>query len=314
MNVSILIPTLGRRRDLLETLESVARQTHPIHGAVVVDASEPAERQRTRGAIARLELSFPVTYLETDRPGMTVQRNHALSRVPEGTEIVLWLDDDVVLEPTYVAELISVFEVDPRIGAVAGVFQPVDRTREHPLSPLYRRLFLLEGREGTVLPSGMNVTVQDGDGRLVEAEWLFGCAAYRRDASRDLRFDEGLGRYALLEDVDYSYRVGRRWRLIVNTRARLFHKRSEVGRVSVRELERLHVRNRLRFLRRNAWSPAHLAAFAWSTLGLFLLHLATFARHRRPRDRERALGTLEGIALCVRGDHLRPSLADVSSG
>jgi GT2 family glycosyltransferase len=245
---------------------------------------------------------------------MTVQRNIALAHLPSGTDVVLWLDDDVLLERDHVEHLVSVLADDPeqRIGGVAGIFQATDRRGRKWWHDLWERVFLLSGKEGSVLPSGINVLVERDRPRPVEVDWLYGCAAYRIEASREHWFDEGLGAYALLEDMDYSYRVGRRWRLVVNTRARLYHKRSPRGRPDQRAIERSHVRNRLRFLRRNAWSPVHLLAFVWSTLGILVLHAMTFVRTGSPEARDRVVGTLDGIALCLRGDHLLPSLGERS--
>ena len=56
---------------------------------------------------------------ETNHSGAASARNSAIDRTK--ADILIFLDDDVVLEPDFVGELLNVYEKYPTVGGVSGV-------------------------------------------------------------------------------------------------------------------------------------------------------------------------------------------------
>ena len=70
-------------------------------------------------------------------------------------------------------------------------------------------------RTGRVLPSGRNPLVVDVLS-VTEVDWLSGCSmSFRRAVFEMFSFNEELTGYGLGEDVEFSYRVHQRGRLLV---------------------------------------------------------------------------------------------------
>jgi GT2 family glycosyltransferase len=231
-------------------------------------------------------------------PGLPRQRNLG-ARVSDG-DVVVYLDDDVVLEPGYLAALARVYAEDPAhaIGGVGGAQVPDPTPRESPWRRAACRLFLLDGYGRGIVKRSGRVEYAFAPARPLQVEFLSGCnMSFRREVLEALAFDERLGGYALGEDLQFSYRVSRRWRLVVTPDARCEHRHADGGRPRGDAFRAMAVFNKYLFVRdcvarrRLDW-----LAFAWAALGDAML------RVRAPRDRGFA-GLLRGWALVWR--HVR---------
>lgn len=191
---SVVIITRNRARMLADCLAHLQQQTHPSFEIVVVDSSSNDET-------ADLMRSWPTaTYLRIPggRNNMPQARNVGISHARG--EIVAFIDDDSMVSPEWLGQIVSGFS-DESIGGVGG--RIFDRTfTGDPEEP----------RIGAILSEGR--LIHNFDAEKVEAQdvdWLRGCnMAFRRAALAaaggfDTRFT-GDNSY---EDVDHCVRVRR---------------------------------------------------------------------------------------------------------
>ena len=269
-----LVPTLDRADDLVEMAGTLVRQTVPVDELVVVDAGRPGDlAERLRAVLDPAGIAL--RYLRSE-PGTSLQRNvamDALARDPTPPDFLLLLDDDVLLEPDYVERSLEPFDLDldPPVGGVLATFTSPARTRgwQQHWFRLFGMTHSVPGDEAAVTPSG-------GVRWLVEPSRVVpvpvasgGRTTYRWEAVASERFDEFLPGYALAEDVEFSYRVAKRWTLVHTPHARLFHKRSPSARVDYGDRAGRLVYSRWWFFRKHSpKDPRHLAAFAWTNLGI----------------------------------------------
>jgi glycosyltransferase involved in cell wall biosynthesis len=114
-DVSILICTRDRAKDLAKCLASLDDQTLKAREIIVVDnASKTAETREVAEAAG-------VRYVREDRPGLDIARNTAI-RSASG-KIVAFTDDDVALHPAWLENLVKAFD-SPDIGCVTGLVLP----------------------------------------------------------------------------------------------------------------------------------------------------------------------------------------------
>jgi GT2 family glycosyltransferase len=296
MKVGVVIPTCERPADLARCLASLARQTRLPHAVVIVDSGTERPAVEVAGSWGG---RLAVTWRASARRSLPAQRNAGVAGLPAETDLVLFLDDDVVLENDYVERILQVFAADApgRVGGVAGVSVDPPPSPERWWYRLWRRTFVVglvaPARPGSVTRGGINLPIDRSAAAPQPVEWLFGCAAYRREVFRDAEFDEGLDGSALMEDVDFSYRVGQCYTLVVTPHARLLHRRSPANRPSAERFGRDHVRNRHWFLRKNLWSWRTAAAFWWTTAGYLLLWSAS-GLHGNRTARAHLVGALAG--------------------
>src|SRR5262249_42693013 len=161
------------------------------------------------------------------------------------------------------------------VGGVGGSQIPDPTPRERFFRRFACRLFLLDtyGR-GVVKRSGRPDYVFSPHSKI-EVEFLSGCnMAYRRDVLDALSFDERLAGYALGEDLEFSHRVSRRWKLVLTPEARLEHRHAGGGRPPCDEHQAMAVFNRYLFFREHlARGPVDWLAYLWSSIGGMLLIL-----------------------------------------
>lgn len=259
----LVICTRNRPAELRGCLESVAAQRRRPRHVLIVDGSDgDGTRHLVDELNAAAVFAEPLAYVRT-APGTARARNLGVSLT--SSPVVHFVDDDVRLDPGYFAGLMEVFERDTagEIGGAGGVI--VDMVARSP-NWVERRLQLDGVRPGAVLSSGRNVLVYSTD-RELEVDWLSGCSmSFRREPLEEELFDPRLEGYSLGEDIDTSYRIAQRYRLVITPSARQEHFLSPVGRLDSRSRSRMELVNRYRRVRART-GRLRPWAFWWSAFG-----------------------------------------------
>ena len=117
--VSIIIPTYNRAEMLRVTVESFLAQDYPndCFEIIIVDNnSTDSTRMVAEKYSGRTDPV--VSYLFERRQGVHYARNSAAKKARG--DILYFTDDDMVAEPSLIAELVKVFDLDPHIGSATG--------------------------------------------------------------------------------------------------------------------------------------------------------------------------------------------------
>ena len=113
-DVTVLVPTLNRPAKLACLFDSLAGQTERVGRVILVDGAESAQ-----AVAANFCDRIPVEYFRCVPPSQIRQRNHGLQQLRESDRLVLLLDDDMVLEPDAVKEMIRFWNmVEPETAGV----------------------------------------------------------------------------------------------------------------------------------------------------------------------------------------------------
>lgn len=107
LRTSVIICTMDRPDDLGRALQSLQSQTLLPDEVIIVDASR---NDRSEAPIPEAFQSLPIRYFHTRTPGLTRQRNIGI-RESTG-DVLLFLDDDVILEPEYIEHVAAAFARD----------------------------------------------------------------------------------------------------------------------------------------------------------------------------------------------------------
>jgi hypothetical protein len=155
-------------------------------------------------------------------------------------------------------------------------------------------LSLYSPEPGRVLRSGFQTMIGRVE-RTMEVQWIgSGAAVWRREVLAGNGFDEWFRGYSYLEDLEFSYRVGRRWRLAVVAGADYEHRPGPKGRGTGYQFGQREAFNRLYFVKKyRELSPARCVAALMVRTGL---SLAQAVRERDGYSLGRAFGALVGIA------------------
>ncbi|MPZ68744.1 MAG: glycosyltransferase [Actinobacteria bacterium] len=280
---SFVIATRNRPDDLLRTVESLVAQTVLPGELAIVDSSDEAPN---REAIEKLcaDNGLSLDYVHPAPRGLTVQRNVGIDRT-DG-DIVFLIDDDVRLEPDCHEQILAEYaKWGPEIGGVRAT--PVRPARPSRITILYRRLFGIGGwwpeASGRIRKGFYAEGVSDSAG-VRRIEYMNGWfMSYKREVFADDRFDEKLAGYGYKEDIDFSYRVSRRYTLLQTPAARCDHLKSDAARMNSHELQRMNMANQF-YLHRKLMPQTfrYKAALWWALTGLFIINIGKAIQTRDP--------------------------------
>jgi GT2 family glycosyltransferase len=247
MKTTAVICTLARERELDACLESIRKQSRKPDEIVIV-----SDR--------KLSIRDARVIVETRR-GLPKARNAAIRKVR--SDVVMFFDDDTILERDYIKNILKVFETHPDAGGVTGRIKrrgASGRGIPGKLMRIYARVFGISGffvtqaGIGRILGSGFTSANFEDVRSITRVEWLSGCnMSYRSSAiKRTGLFDENLKGNAYYEDTDYSNRVLRSgFRLYATPDAVIDHIVTPTSRESLPRLKYYQLVNQKRFFRRN---------------------------------------------------------------
>ena len=113
LSVSVVIPTFDRLRDLSRCLNSLSKQTYQNFNVVVISGGDiKAIEELTK----KFNLLIKVT--KQHKKGLVEARNLGW-RGTKG-DIVCFIDDDSVVSPNWLEEIVKTFLLDKKIGVVSG--------------------------------------------------------------------------------------------------------------------------------------------------------------------------------------------------
>lgn len=280
---AFVIATRNRPDDLFRTVKSLVGQTVLPAELCIVDSSDEAPAREQIEALCA-EAGIALDYHHPAPRGLTVQRNIGIDRT--AGDPVFFIDDDVWLAPDCHEQVLAEYERwGDELGGVRAT--PVRPARPSRLTIAYRKLFGIGGwwpeNSGRVRAGFYAEGISEAAGaRKVEYfnGWFM---SYRRKVFEHERFDEALAGYAYKEDIDFSYRVSRRFVLVQTPKARCDHLKSPSARMNSHQLQRMNLANQF-YLHRKLMPQdlRHRAALWWALLGLFIINLGKAVQTRDP--------------------------------
>jgi len=227
--VSVVIPTKNRPDDLTRAVASVLAQTKPPSELIVVDQSQGPESEHQVRSCFDAGGSGPIrlVYIHDTAISGLVDAKRVGSERAAG-DIVCFLEDDVTLEPEYVARIEEGFRSRPDMCGCSGVITNPPRT-----SLLYRAAHALFFR-GIFYDPRVMLTARalKGSKDLIPCDILSGgLSCWRKHVFNRVRFDTRNG-FFWFEDMEFATRVVRAMghHLYINPQARLEHHGSPVNR------------------------------------------------------------------------------------
>ncbi|UYV35711.1 glycosyltransferase [Rhodobacteraceae bacterium D3-12] len=210
----VSIPTTNRPEVVVPTVLNIARQTRLPDLLLIVIASE-----KDIDPIAIENMPFPVSIIVSER-GLTTQRNAALETL-KSDDLLLFLDDDFVMAPDYLANLERLFLDNPEVAMATGTV-------------------LADGIHGPGLTHRFGQDLASrGKPRKLDKQKLqdvyncYGCNMSLRAkhvVAQQIRFDQRLKMYGWLEDVDFSRQMAKFGRIVESQSLVGVHLGTKTGR------------------------------------------------------------------------------------
>jgi GT2 family glycosyltransferase len=265
--ITAIIPTKNRPYDLSKAIESVLKQSLLPNELIIIDQSDTIESREIALVIAAKYQYIGLQFIHDKKIEGLVKAKDVGVKAANG-EVILFLEDDIVLDPNYVASMQECFLKHPEMFGCCGLI-----TNPPSVSLVKRFLFDVFHR-GLFYDPRNKIYGQKNysSNNLVPSNKLSGgCSAWRSCVFKSLDFDT-LNDFHMLEDIDFSIRVSNYYEggLYINLDARLQHHCSPVNRDANFLRQKRKLIEYFTFYKKNSGDLECLINFIWLLIGLFL--------------------------------------------
>lgn len=283
-DMSVVIPAYGGASKLKDLFETLLKPLKNLKEIIVVDQTKTDE---TKTFIKSLK-NKKIKYAFSKTPSITIARNLGVKTASKNSKIISFLDDDVInLSPDYFSEILRVFNEHPEAKAVSGVDPTVnhDTKKQGKMHRFIKKIFFLGHYETDkariISPYGntypMNLK------RTINAQWLSGVnMAYKKQVFNEQSFDEHLLGYTVVEDLDFSFRLFKKYpnSIFITPYARLGH--PQVAKALKKRLFYINQVDHFYFNFKDFnRTPKERLIFAWSVFGIVLLRALSLLSFRK---------------------------------
>ena len=287
--IALVLPTRDRPNLLHRLLTSVVSQEHQPDQIIVVNGGD------TRLKTTLNEFSeLPITYVESQPPSLTRQKNIGVRSADQSMTLIACLDDDIVLGGGALEAMMEFWETaEADVGGASFNLQV-----KRPATSWAQSLFFVDNSKfGRVLPSGYNTPITSAQETRL-SQWLIGGATvWRRAIFRENSFSEWFVGSGLIEDVFFSYPIGKKHKLYVVADAKVQHLEPKRNVHSSFRVGKVQVINRIYFVKSNP--DLSLPKCYWTLFGTLsanlLKGLYTFNRHRVLKSSGNIVGLVQAL-------------------
>lgn len=248
MTISIIIPTKNRPKELFCILNSINKQSHLPNQLIVVDQSNYTNviEEKFYSLFEKKEIKLNYIHDETIK-GLVSAKSRGIKF--NSCDIITFFDDDVVLEPNYLEEIIKAFKCNPNIYGVNGLI--LNTSKNFSLKGLiYRITHFGIFKDNRPI---MNRKALNGYGSPIMLNALSGgLSSWRKEIFQKVKFDN-LNKFHSLEDIDFSIRFNLFYpnSMFLIPKAKLYHFHASPNRASINRQISNHVQEIILLFKKN---------------------------------------------------------------
>ena len=284
-----------RPRALNTLLHSVANQIRVPNEVIIVDASFNSKTKELLDS-SNFNLNLKYFMVEAEHRGLTKQRNFGIHKLASDSEVVIFLDDDLIIEREFCQNILSNFGDSEIIGAEGYITNEHKWLRIANNEVINYNFFQLDGfkyklnvrdrfrkylglypskiQPGLIPEYGHGKTSLPPTDKIYFIEHLTGCMmAFRTDILMKVKFSEFFEGYGLYEDFDFSVRASAFGKLVADTNAKCEHHHDPSGRPNYFKYGKMVVWNGYYVWRLKHPKPGFVNVMKWYLITMLLIIL-----------------------------------------
>jgi glycosyltransferase involved in cell wall biosynthesis len=211
VRIIIVICTWNRCELLRQTLTRLSTSLTLDGVTVEILVVNNASTDATSDVVARFVGTLAIREVRESQPGLSNARNRALSEIPRAVDYIIWIDDDVLVSPDWLASFVAGVRRYPHAAAFGG---PIDPWFVVEPDPILASAFPVLASGFCGLNHGSSERPLTGEEPIYGANMAFSMAAVR-----NLQFDPALGTVqgsgVASEEVAFQEAVRRRGGIII---------------------------------------------------------------------------------------------------
>lgn len=268
MNITVIIPTKNRSKDLVIAVKSIVNQKLSPNQLIIVDQSDtPQSKEVIQELIERLNPAIKLTYIYDKLINGLVHAKKVGVLHSEG-DIIFFLEDDIELESEYISEISAAFKNCKDMMGCCGVVTNLDQISYFYIAffHLFHRGIFYDARVG------IHGFVNNNLATLIKSNYLSGgTSAFRAEVFSKVEFDT-VNNFFMLEDIDFSMRASYVYgnHFYINTKARLAHHMSPLNRSVYQYRYQRKLREFIVFYKKHQSGLADYFAMLWLLTGMLI--------------------------------------------
>ena len=181
LSIAVLICTYKRKKELLKCLRSIKEQVRLPEHVVIIEKKTGKQSVPLKDLKLLFSTSVKITYKTIIKGNIAFSRNFAVKNSNE--DIVLFVDDDVILEKGYIQKLLNFYCKNENVDSVVGKILPLKRG--------YWQNFIHKLLTSTIKNENLSQKVD---------HWPTLNFSFRRKCFQKVKYDES---FSALEDIDF---------------------------------------------------------------------------------------------------------------
>jgi hypothetical protein len=280
VKICVVIATRNRRDMLCKLLQSIEdNELKPDQISIVSSGEEIVS------VITKFNKNLKITHKHTNRAGQVLQRSMALENLINVYDGYVFLDDDVTVgEKLFLKIGLYLKSCDEQVGGVGLNLQGKPRSKKKKVYLKKRIRSILNDRiAGRVLKSGRNVKYRGAES-VKQVMWLNALSVWTNPVISKVKH-VGMGnKYAAAEDLIYSYKVGKTYKLYYNPGLVVYKQVDDEGIIPKLDIYRTSWQHKLYFVLTNKELKFSLFILD-NIMDMCLLLLSAFKRNPRIKIR-----------------------------
>ncbi|MBI3334505.1 glycosyltransferase family 2 protein [Candidatus Pacearchaeota archaeon] len=211
MTTSMIIPTYNRPESLKKVLDCYVKQTVRFDEVIIVDDSDNNETKKLCGKYKKLHIVY--FKKKPEQRGMTISTNKGI-RLAKG-DIIFLSEDDMLVKKDYVEATLRFFEDNPNAVGMNWYPYSIQKETFNPWKNAVMRFFMLgQYKKDTskVLATMSEIQPFPLTKEVLPVERMCtGTCAVKKKYMKEFRFDEKLTEYPVQDDLDWSYRLYKKY-------------------------------------------------------------------------------------------------------
>ena len=265
--LTVVIPTKNRATELYLAVNSVLDSTVIPREIIIIDQSTDNNSRNAIKELIKKSNEIKFNYIHNHEiNGLVAAKSYALNFIE--TPLTCFLEDDIVLDKNYLAEIVNGFMKDDEMVGCSGVVINLGKRstlRKKVFDIFHLGIFLDKRHE-------IFERYNDYNGKLIKSDLVSGgMSAWKTNILFEIPYDLLTG-FHYYEDIEYSKRVSDIYpgKLYINTAARLCHNPSHINRDSIGIGQEKKVIECLKYYRKRKHDKNAGISTFWMILGMLL--------------------------------------------
>ena len=220
LDLSVIIPTRNRLKLLKKTINQLSKNRFFFKDIIIVDSSDRVLKKNI--FLIKKEFKQIKIIIYNSKPSISKQRNIGITKIKKKREYIMFLDDDIKFQKD---SLNVMYKFISKNSHYAGIgFNLIDKKNTKldliKKSVIFKFLGIYDPKPGHVTKSGWHTKARNLK-KNTEVNWLSTQAViYKKSLIEEKKFDTQFGSYSYLEDLDFSFAISKRHKLIIISKAK----------------------------------------------------------------------------------------------